>query len=178
MSQKFFLQRGETKTGPFTSDQIQGFAKDGKLQPTDVVYDENGRHLFVSEVPSLENENTTKTAQLTPEEAEYQFQLATKYYGGRGVGQDYTLAAKGYRLAADQGHAYAQYMLGYMYSTGRGVPQHNKEAYIWLSVAVAGGEKSAEESLENTRRLLSPEQLAEAQEEATARFKQIEERQQ
>ena len=62
MSQAFFLQRGGVKTGPFTSDQIQGFSDNGKLQPTDLVYYEDGRHFLVSELASLnENETVTET---------------------------------------------------------------------------------------------------------------------
>ena len=61
MSQKFFLQRGDTKTGPFTSDQIQGFSDNGKLQPTDLVYYEDGRHFLVSELPSLGMGNAKET---------------------------------------------------------------------------------------------------------------------
>ncbi|WP_236376310.1 tetratricopeptide repeat protein [Mesorhizobium muleiense] len=41
---------------------------------------------------------------------------------------DYVEAAKSYRLAADQGHAKAQFNLGHMYATGLGVPQDYVEA--------------------------------------------------
>ncbi len=45
------------------------------------------------------------------------------YDKGLGVTQDYAQAAKWYRKAAEQGHAYAQFNLGYMYRFGQGVPQ-------------------------------------------------------
>ena len=54
MPLKFFLQRGEKKTGPFTSEQIKTFAKDGKLQPSDLIYDEDGRELPVNQIPNLQ----------------------------------------------------------------------------------------------------------------------------
>jgi len=43
------------------------------------------------------------------------------YYNGEGVPQDYAVAMKWYRLAAEQGHAKAQYNLGVMYYNGEGV---------------------------------------------------------
>lgn len=42
------------------------------------------------------------------------------YAGGRGVDKDEKRAVKMYTLAADQGHASAQYNLGVMYEHGRG----------------------------------------------------------
>ena len=72
MSQKFFLQRGDTKTGPFTSDQIQGFSDNGKLQPTDLVYYEDGRHFLVSELPSLGMGNAKETVPVIGELPEHE----------------------------------------------------------------------------------------------------------
>jgi len=45
------------------------------------------------------------------------------YNEGLGVPQDYKEAVRLYRLAAEQGHAEAQYNLGQMYRQGLGVPQ-------------------------------------------------------
>ena len=45
------------------------------------------------------------------------------YFNGGGVPQDYSEAAAWYRQAAEQGHANAQFNLGWMYANGRGVPQ-------------------------------------------------------
>jgi TPR repeat protein len=53
------------------------------------------------------------------------------YEFGQGVSQDYAEAVKWYRLAAEQGIAFAQYNLGGMYRKGRGVPQDNAEAVKW-----------------------------------------------
>jgi TPR repeat protein len=38
---------------------------------------------------------------------------------------------KWYRLAAEQGHAKAQYNLGLMYYNGEGVPEDYVIAYMW-----------------------------------------------
>ena len=42
---------------------------------------------------------------------------------GRGVLQDYAEATRWYRLAADQGDNFAQWLLGIMYVSGWGVPR-------------------------------------------------------
>jgi TPR repeat protein len=44
------------------------------------------------------------------------------YRDGDGVPEDDAEAARWYRLAADQGHAPAQFNLGLMHATGEGVP--------------------------------------------------------
>ena len=50
------------------------------------------------------------------------------YDKGQGVPQDDKEAVKWYRLAAEQGDAYAQSNLGVTYEKGQGVPQDHKEA--------------------------------------------------
>ena len=49
---------------------------------------------------------------------------------------------------AKQGDAEAQYDLGTMYHTGRGVIADEREAYIWWSIAKANGSESAADALE------------------------------
>ena len=46
---------------------------------------------------------------------------------------------KWYTLAAEQGHASAQYNLGFMYNNGRGVPQDDKTAVKWHTLAAEQG---------------------------------------
>ena len=53
--------------------------------------------------------------------------------------QDYAEAVKGYRLAAEQGHARAQNNLGVMYEFGDGVPQNYAEAVKWFHLAAEQG---------------------------------------
>ena len=50
----------------------------------------------------------------------------------------------GLRTKADQGDAEAQYNLGVMYSKGRGVPQHFKEAVRWYRLAADQGYAQAQ----------------------------------
>ena len=56
-----------------------------------------------------------------------------------GVPQDDAEAVRWYRLAAEQGHAYAQYNLGVMYDTGEGVPQDDAEAVRWYRLGCGTG---------------------------------------
>ena len=53
-------------------------------------------------------------------------------------------AVRWYRLAAEQGHAGAQGLLGVMYADGRGVPQDNAEAARWFRLAAEQGHASAQ----------------------------------
>jgi TPR repeat protein len=63
--------------------------------------------------------------------------LGFMYENGRGVPQNYVLAAKWYGRAAEQGDPAAQYLLGLMYDKGRGVPQDDVLAHMWLVLAAA-----------------------------------------
>jgi hypothetical protein len=61
------------------------------------------------------------------------------YAKGQGVPQDYAEAVKWYRLAANQGDAFAQFHLGLMYAKGQGVPQDYAEAVKWYRLAANQG---------------------------------------
>ena len=61
--------------------------------------------------------------------------------------QDYAESAKWYRLAADQGDAYAQYNLGQMYREGRGVPKDYAEAAKLYRLAADQGDVEAQNNL-------------------------------
>ena len=65
------------------------------------------------------------------------------YYNGEGVPQDDKEAVKWYRLAAEQGDASAQGILGHMYERGQGVLQDNVMAHMWYNVASANGNDNA-----------------------------------
>lgn len=69
------------------------------------------------------------------------------YDNGRGVPQDYAKALKWYRLAAEQGHAFAPYNLGVMYERGEGVPQDYGKAVKWYRKAAEQGDASAQNNL-------------------------------
>ncbi len=64
--------------------------------------------------------------------------------GCGGVAKDYAEAARLYRLAADQGHAVAQYNLGLMFHEGRGVAQDYAEAMRLQRLAADQGDVDAQ----------------------------------
>lgn len=63
--------------------------------------------------------------------------LGFLYEFGRGLPQDYVLAAKWYARAAAQGEPHGQHLLGLLYDKGFGVPEDAIEAYKWLNLAAA-----------------------------------------
>jgi uncharacterized protein len=69
-----------------------------------------------------------------------QILLATMYHAGRGIQQDYRLAAKWYKLAAEQGDLSAQKGIADMYFKGLGVPQNFATAFKWYELAAAQGD--------------------------------------
>ena len=77
------------------------------------------------------------------------------------------------RLAND-GDSMAQNKLGVMYANGTGVPQDNKEAYAWWSVAKANGNELAVTNLGVVTKEMTKEQIAEAQSLSTEIYKRIE----
>ena len=50
-------------------------------------------------------------------------------------------------MAAEQGHAGAQYNLGLRYATGRGVPEDDAEAVRWYRMAAEQGHAGAQYAL-------------------------------
>ncbi len=80
-------------------------------------------------------------------DAKAQCNLASLYYLGKGVPQDYARAAGWYMKAADQGYAKAQSDLGVMYYRGTGVPKDDVEAVRWYRKAAEQGYPSAEFNL-------------------------------
>ena len=66
-----------------------------------------------------------------------------RYYNS----QNYEEAAKWFRKAAEQGHVYAQYNLGYCYDSGEGVTQNYEEAAKWYRKAAEQGRVEAQFSL-------------------------------
>jgi uncharacterized protein len=105
-------------------------------------------------------------------DARAQAALGYLHATGRGVPQDYVIAAMWFSRAADQGHAGAQYMLGLMYDKGHGVPRDHIEAHKWLNLAVAGASRRDREFWVRIRDAiaskLTPAQVAQAQWRASA----------
>ena len=58
---------------------------------------------------------------------------------GYGTATDFTKAAYWYRLAADQGHAEAQYDLARLYSDGKGVPRDQTQAFKLAQMSAMQG---------------------------------------
>ena len=64
--------------------------------------------------------------------------LGFMYEHGRGLPQDYKLAAQWYHLAAQAGDSRGQHWLGMLYDKGFGVPESYIQAHKWLNLAAAG----------------------------------------
>src|SRR5436190_8733450 len=67
--------------------------------------------------------------------ARAQTRLGFMHETGRGVPQDYVVAAMWYRDAAEQGEPGAQHLLGLLYDKGFGVPLDLIEALKWVNLA-------------------------------------------
>lgn len=57
----------------------------------------------------------------------------------------FAAAVKWYTLAAEQGNAYAQYSLGYMFAVGYGAVENYILAHMWANIASANGNSDAQE---------------------------------
>ena len=82
---------------------------------------------------------------------------------------DYATALRIFRPLANQGNAVGQYILGFMYSNGHGVPQDYIEAHAWFAQAAAQGDKDAAKNRDEVAKLMTPAQIAEAQKLARER---------
>ena len=95
-------------------------------------------------------------------DAEECFQRGERLYGEG----NHAEAVIWYRRAAEQGHASAQYNLGWMYANDRGVAQDDVTAYTWFSLAASGASGNLLDPCVNLRdraaERLTPDQLAEA----------------
>ena len=85
------------------------------------------------------------------------------YRKGEGVPQDDKTAVKWWTLAAEQGHAKAQYNLGVMYSNGQGVPQDYVRAHMWVNLGASNGVTGGAGSRDQLAKKMTPSQIAEAQ---------------
>ena len=62
---------------------------------------------------------------------------------------DYATALREWQPLAEQGHANAQYYLGYMYIQGRGMPQDHKATAQWFRRAAEQGHVKAQYTLDS-----------------------------
>ena len=96
-------------------------------------------------------------------EAWAQTRLADAYFKGQAVLSDYAEAVRWYKLAAAQGYANAQIKLGTMYGKGQGVLEDYARAHMWFNLAAVAGNLNAVEGRDIIVRLMTPQQVAEAQ---------------
>ena len=89
--------------------------------------------------------------------------LGVMYGRGHGVPQDYVKAMEWYRRAAEQGNALGQNNLGTMYHNGHGELQDYVRAHMWFNLAAANGSPNAPKNRDIMTKLMTPQQLAEAQ---------------
>ena len=76
--------------------------------------------------------------------------LRDRFKAGRNVNtvpEDDAKAVSWFRKATEQGDAWAQYNLGWMYDQGEGVPQDDAEAVKWYRLAAEQGYSYAQYSL-------------------------------
>jgi uncharacterized protein len=98
-------------------------------------------------------------------EAQYRYGLAL--LEGQGVVQDYKAALYWLEKAARQGHAEARFALGDMYHSGIGIKSDLERAYLWFNLAAAQGVDKAASPRDHVVQLLTPNQIAAMQEEAS-----------
>ena len=73
-------------------------------------------------------------------------------------------AVRWYRLAAEQGHAGAQFNLGVMYFGGRGVLKDFVLAHMWLNIVGTNGQKVARENRDKLERVMTRAEISRATE--------------
>ncbi len=98
-----------------------------------------------------------------------QYRIAMMHKMGLGVSKDRKQAEKWSRLAAKQGNADAQVLLGSLYYKGDGKePDDIAKAYMWYDIAAAQGNDEAKKELVTVSSGLTPQQVAAAQAKAQA----------
>jgi TPR repeat protein len=100
--------------------------------------------------------------------ARQQFELGQIFGSGDSVPRDDRAAFRWFRLAAEQGHAEAQYNVGLMYKDGRGVEKDFIQAYKWFNLSAARGNDNAAMRMDAIARLMSRDQVVDAQRQAAA----------
>ena len=70
--------------------------------------------------------------------------------------KDYRTALKEFRPLAEQGDVDSQFMLGYMYASGKGVIQDYIQAHLWFNLAAAQGEDRAAKARDKIAEVMTP----------------------
>ena len=82
-----------------------------------------------------------------PRSVNQQIKLAGDYLAGRGVSQDFKLAAYWYEKAAGARDPQAELQIGYFYEAGVGVAKDPARAAHWYQLAASGGSLRAKVNL-------------------------------
>lgn len=100
--------------------------------------------------------------------AEAAYNIAVMNANGWGVPQSDDEAFKWYSIAAERGFTAAQTNLGKMYAVGFGAPQDNVQAHMWYNIAAMLEDINAEYDRDELARMMSPEEVAQAEALAAA----------
>jgi len=92
-----------------------------------------------------------------------QILLGFCYQNGHGVATNEAQAVYWFRKAGEQGDRLGQYMVGFCYQYGKGVPSNNVEALKWFNLAAAQDFDLAKKTQSEIGKLLTKEQIAEAE---------------
>ena len=93
-----------------------------------------------------------------------QSQLGNMYEKGQGVfKKDYAEALKWYKLSAEQGEEWGLVYLARMYSDGNGVARDNLKAHSLYNMAVAKGSRLGSLWRDDLAKIMSPQQINDAQ---------------
>ncbi|WP_425052243.1 tetratricopeptide repeat protein [Psychromarinibacter sp. S121] len=94
--------------------------------------------------------------------------LAALYHESETVGTDPEKAVRHMRIAAEAGIVPAQLSMGLFYSEGYGVEQDLVQAHVWTNIAAANGSDAAAEKRDAFAALMTPDEIAKAQEDAAS----------
>ena len=89
---------------------------------------------------------------------------------------DYAEAAEWFCRLAWQGDIDAQYEIAVLYAQGKGVPENEQEACIWLSVSAIGGHSGSGAFGDSITKKWSPDKRTATQAEAKRRYAEIQQR--
>lgn len=95
------------------------------------------------------------------------------YKDGTGVGTNASKAAELVLKGAEQNFGLAQYMISHAYGSGQGFEQDYLKAHMWANLAAANEHEGATKRRDVWSQLMTPEQIAQAQDMArdwTAKF--------
>lgn len=98
--------------------------------------------------------------------ASAQYHLGLMYYNGYGTSIDYKKAEEFFRHAASPriaNHKKSQLWLGFLYDSGKSVPQNFELAYMWYNIAATDGDQEAIKFRDAVFSKLSPTQIYQAQ---------------